>query len=733
MKQFTYIESPELASVHSASRLTALIISTMYVIAFNLIFIFYSTDRGIFSIGAVALAYLFLFSSMIFYKEDFSSLLALIALFTTSLTLTFQGSNSDIQATASTAIFLSVVLAISTLPKKWIFGYVMVSVILMSILVMRIGHPTEIFKNEIPIRTFSVIQLIVVAIWFYRSWFPQLEFVRARDTLNKRMLESRESAIELQERTRTWRELLIHTHETVLNDIRAVLDSKNVDFKELKKQLNSRKRLIPVPQSTEQNFSDLMAQVQDSLGIEIDLNISGAGTEIPINIYSALRSVIVEISRNFERHAGATRITSKASSVYGVLRIELFHNGKDSTSNFESGIGQGVVIKETLNEINAKLFRRINGVELSVALKMRKPSSRTLSATDVGRISISAVTAGNAVGGVLFTLGLFENGNIFEQITAVSTFALTIFAALVTFRKVPLSNPIIIGTGIVGTIQGISTYFAIPNTFSIDLLAINAVLTGFALVAITTWAQNLKFLTVSFPWFISLIAFRFLIEPETSGTAIASLNTGYAIPAFAGAVIFSSARTTRRLNESEDLSELELRESSAAMAVADLASELDSAISEATKTLSAIAKEEYLSTVNKNSLKRLDSLIRAIIQVDPKTSGGFAKAALAIVQHAASVNVYMKVLAVRDQGLLAELSDDLLDELKRLVSSSRDSKTSIQVLADTNSSILVIKVSASTSKRASLDALNKYNSEELKVYVEDADGDKIIFVEQVVV
>lgn len=731
MKNYSYIDSPEMASVGSATRIIALIISGMYVIAYNLIFLFYTPDKNILQILGVVFSYFLLAIAFTFHRRNPAPLFALIALQITSLNLTIYGPNQDVSATSSTAIFLSVAFGITTLNKKWIPTWIALNVIHLTYLVTKIGIPTNFFGIELPVRTFSVIQVTVVAVWFYFSWFRQLEFVKARDALNRRLADSRESALELQERTRKWRELLVHTHETVLNDIRSVIDSKDINFDDLKKQILAREKRTPRTQSTEVNFSDLMAEVQEYVAIQVDLNISGAGTEIPHNVYVALRSVIVEISRNFERHANATKITSKASLVYGVLRIELFHDGKDSNTKFETGIGQGIVIRETLDEINAKLFRRISGVELSVALNMRQPTSRTLGSTDLGRISVSALSIGNAVGGILYSVSLLQHAGLAEKLAGTCTVLMTVFAAFVNWKRVPVNRNYIIAISAISIVQAIASFNAISQTNSIDLLAINSVLAGFALISTIAWVDSAKLWVGALPWLVGLIAFRTQIDQETSGTAIASLNTGFGLPAFAAAAVFGIIRGNQRLKESEDLSELEIKERVAASAVADLARELDDAINDATKILLDIAKEKKVSIANRNSLRRTDSLIRAIIQVDPKTSGGFSKAALEIVRHASTVGSQIKVLMIRDRGLLLDIPEELLDDLKEVIGLARDNKSVIQVLANSDSSILILKISNSTANRVNLKKLQKHTSDAVEVRIEKAEDEKFIFVEQI--
>ena len=732
MKKYTFINSPELASVVSTARLTTLVIAGLYVIPNNFIFLFYLPNRSAIHFCLVLTSYVLLLSSAMLRRRNISPALALSSFFVTSNTLTFFGPTIDIIAASAPGIFLSVILGISTLPKKWIPTLVVVNVIHLTVMIIKVGIPTKFFVNEVPIRTFSVVQLLVVAFWFYHSWHKQLEYVKSRDILNQRLSESRESAIALQERTRTWRELLIHTHETVLNDIRSVVDSKDIDFKELRKQINSRRETIAKPNSTEPIFSDLMAEVQEQVQIQIDLNISGAGTGIPPNVYAALRSVIIEVSRNFQRHTGATKITPKATLIYGILRIELFHNGKDSTSAHNSGIGEEIVIKETLDEINGKLFRRINGVEISIALMMRQQTSRSLGATDVIRTAVSTINVSNAVGGFLFPISLMVQTNPAERIAGFTTLLLSAFAVFVNWKKLPLNRFYVLMACGIAFIHGVTTFFAVSGTSLIDILAINSLTAGFALVSILTWVDSLKWWSAGLPWLFGLIAFRTQIDPETSQTAISSLNTSYVLPLFAAAALYGVIRSQERLRESEDLSQTEIRERAAATAVSDLAKELDTAIIKATQTLQDISKEEKVSTANKNSLLRQDGLIRAIIQVDPKTSGGFSKAALEIVRHAVTKDVNIKVLTVRDQGRLIEIDDRLLDELKRITQSARDSKTTIQVLANSDSSSLVIKISGATAKRASLQEIEVLGSEELTVKVEQAEDDFIIFLEQVV-
>lgn len=732
MKKYEYINSPELASVVSAARITTLGIAVLYVLPTNLILCYYLPSRNALNLALLMTSYVLLLTAILLRRKNIASVFALGSFFVTSNTTTFFGPTADIIATSAPGIFLSVILGISTLPKKWIPTLVIVNSIHLIVMIIRVGIPAKMFANELPIRTFSIVQLLVVAVWFYHSWYKQLEFVKARDVLNRRLADSRESAIALQERTRTWRELLIHTHETVLNDIRAVLDSKVLDFKELERQIRSRSKAISQPQTVEPIFSDLMAEVQEQVQIQIDLNISGAGTEIPPNIYSALRAVIVEVSRNFERHAGATKIISKASLIYGILRIELFHNGKDSTSTFETGIGQGIVIRETLDEINGKLFRRISGVEISIALMMRQQITRTLSATDVIRTAVSTINVSNAVGGVLFPIVLMVQSNPMEKLAGLSTFLLTLLAAFINWKKLPLGKSFVLLSSVLASLHAIATFFSISETKFIDILAINSLTAGFALVSILTWVGAPKLWFAGLPWMFGLIAFRLQLNPETSQTAISSLNTSYGLPAFAAAAVLGVIQGQKRLQESEDLSQTEIREHAAATAVADLAKELDGAISQATKTLQEVSDEEKVSAANKNTLVRLDSLIRAIIQVDPKTSGGFSKAALEIVRHAFDHDVKIKVLTVRDQGLLIEIEDRILEELKRIVQSARDSKTSIQVLANSESSILVLKISSTTAKRASLKELQDMSSGVLAVKVEESTDDVVIFLEQVV-
>ena len=731
MKEFKYVDAPEMATLRNATRITTLGVAFYYVLNYNLIFLYYVQSQNPANLVLVVASFLLISAALFFNKSKFSTLLALIAILNSSFTITILGDNPDLKATASTAIFIATISGILNLPKKWIPGWVALNTAFLVVTVISVGIPTNYFGFEIPVRTFSILQLLVLSFLLWRSWHPLLELVNARDILNRRMAESRESAIQLQERTRKWRELLVHTHETVLNDIRSVLDSKSVDFELLSQQIKTRRRNSKALETTEHNFSDLMAQVQDAVAIEIDLNISGAGTEIPLHLNSALRSVIIEICRNFERHSKAARITSKASLLYGILRIELFHDGIDSSSDFAAGIGQGVVIKESLNEINGKLFRRINGAEVSITLNKRIVENRSLSSMDVSRVMVSTISVGNALGGILIPFSLFFVESKTEVFAGLCAVLLTVLAAIANWRKQPLGNFFLAFSTLLAICVITFVNLSINTASSLDVLAFVAVLSGFAVLSITVWSNENKWRLVPVVWFLGLVFFRFQIVQDTSGSSIASINTGFGIPIFVAIAWYGNKKSAERLRNSQDLSDLEIRENAAAVAVEDLAKELDSAIKEATKILLEVSKYETVSAQNKLKLKRVDSLIRAIIQVDPKTSGGFSKAALEIVKDATENEVFIKVLAVRDQGLLIDIPDQLLVELKNIVSKSKDSKSSIQVLSNSESSILVLRISAATAKRCDLDSLNNLASENLDIRIEEDGDSRFIFLEQI--
>lgn len=731
MNDFKYIDTPEMAMLRNGVKLSTIGIALYYVLSYNLIFIYYVKSETPAILVLVVISFLLIFAALFFNKSRYATLLALLAMLNSSFTIVAFGDNPDLKATASTAIFLSAIAGILSLPRKWIFGWITLNTAFLGVTVLAVGIPTEYFGVDLPVRTFSIVQLLVVCTLVLRNWFPLLELVRARDILNRRMSESRDSAIQLQERTRKWRELLVHTHETVLNDIRSVLDSKNVDYELLGQQIKARKRNTTPLDTSSHNFSDLMAQVQDSVAIEIDLNISGAGTEIPQYLNSALRSVIIEICRNFERHAGATKISSKASLLYGILRIEIFHNGKDSTNEFESGIGQGVVIKESLNEIEGKLFRRLNGAEMSITLNKRIFENRSLSSLDVSRVLVSTMAVGNAVGGVLIPLSIINSNITSEKWAGISAVLLTALAGLANWRRQQLGYIFLAVSTVLSLAVVTSVNLSIQETASLDVLAMVCVLTGFALVSISVWSKVRFWFFAPGLWFIGLVLFRSQIVQDTSGSAIASVNTGFGIPIFVAIVWFGNRISARRLVDSQNLSDLEIRESAAATAVEDLAKELDSAINDSTKTLLEVSKHKNLSNPNKQKLKRLDSLIRAIIQVDPKTSSGLSQTALSLVKEAVANDVHIKVLAIRDQGLVVDFPVELFEQLKTIVSSSKDSKSSIQVLSNSESSILIIKISASTAKRNDLTSLQNSQYEKMKVRIEEDGDSRYIFLEQI--
>ena len=156
MKKYEYINSPELASVASAARITTVGIAVLYVLPTNLILLAYLPNRNMFHFGLVLISYVLLLASIMLHRRSIASVLALASFFVTSNTTTYFGPTLEIIAMSAPGIFLSVILGIATLPKKWIPALVVVDSIHLVVMIIKIGIPTKMFVNDLPIRSYSM-------------------------------------------------------------------------------------------------------------------------------------------------------------------------------------------------------------------------------------------------------------------------------------------------------------------------------------------------------------------------------------------------------------------------------------------------------------------------------------------------------------------------------------------------------------------------------------------------
>ena len=208
-------------------------------------------------------------------------------------------------------------------------------------------------------------------------------------------------------------------------------------------------------------------------------------------------------------------------------------------------------------------------------------------------------------------------------------------------------------------------------------------LTVNAFFAILLWAPR------RVAWFAVIPVVAAVLAPALIPNAPCSVPVGNLLansillmPLFI-AVSWYAARVSERYRAADvELWRRQVRESSRAEVELDLARDLEGRVDEAWALMSEVAQGAELTAATRHRLRTLESSIRAVIQVDPRASGGMVHAARRIVQAAVDRGVPVHVRALRGSQDPRPLPEEIESLLLAILVESPDVRASIQVFND---------------------------------------------------
>lgn len=609
----------------------------------------------------------------------------------------FTPPDSDARISASTALFILAYCGVILLRGAWQWLWVAVTVSLWAIIVPVVALPFSINGITYNLRWGTLVQLIITAGAAVFAWNREFVNVQARDALAVRVLQERYEADALLERLRVWRESLVQIHETVLNDIRSVIDAKQVDGPRLRLQLSTTKVMTP-PQRHRHRLHELITPLAVTQSANQRLVI-GTLPDVQLDEQRALalRSALLEITRNLFRHAGATSVRIEGLADRGRLMLSVISDAQGVPEpSAAKGIGVGIVLTESLDELGATIEHSGTAARITFPMHTISRQPHPIVTLDVGRAVISAIGAGNAIGGSMFYLVLAYAYDWHGTAIAVCGMFTAALAAHTVWRRERLSKRVLAIAAFVATPTPILASMELDACSRIELPLIAVALTSLGLFSIVAWSPSGRWALVSLP-FLGTLAFTTVEAMATCSARVAPpLVAAYAAPALLGLIIITSAISARSASKLEQLRFDAIRESAAADAVAVVGAELHNAVSAARDLLITIADSGDITDERRRALRCIDSEIRATIQVDPEISGAMALAARQAVKDAAEAGVPTRVLVLRDSGDQHPLPEPVIDALRRLLNAATDGSASIQILSNQHEDLL----SLSTSDRA---------------------------------
>ena len=641
--------------------------------------------------------------------------------------MAFGTDNLSLSRGASTALFVAMQIGTVSLGRRNGGLFILATLPLAPLVILQAEFLVSP-SSSINARWGTVLQYCFVGFWVWKIWYRTLTSVQKRDAQTALNDAQRRTAIAELERTRIWRESLVRTHETVLNDIRSVLDAKKLDYKALRVRLESQS-----PPAVYKTTTSLHEVLQSSLQEESafrEIEISGENFEVQSDTANVLRAVMLEITRNIQRHSAATSISFASSSTQDSILIVTSHNGTPLSDSHSTGIGRGVVIRELLKEIGAEISERPLGSTIVIPRRVQASDPLEIPSSEIGRDIISAVSAGNMFGGALFFFWLIAAE---PPLRGIGITALTIAViALVTSYQAKIHVEMLgITANILALVNSYLLFQSIKECQSIEVLATVAVLVGFGLTAIISWV-NTPLMWISSGWWLPAV---FIWSQQASSTCSIDtssiVSTAFVIPLFIALILYGSFSERKRVKTSLEIASAELAENVALEASRDIASSLESAVNRAQVLLHDISTKRRASQDQKRELAQIDSLIRASLQVDPKRSGELAAVAHALVSHYVEHDCQVKVLSINDDHSQRALNKEVLDWLRDLPNVRTAVDVSVQVLSNRLSSTLILTFSGLSKQQMKQRISRAPEQSGIIIRTDPSEIELRVFVEQV--
>lgn len=476
-----------------------------------------------------------------------------------------------------------------------------------------------------------------------------------------------------------WRKLVVRVHESTLNTIRSLLSMREIAIEELRpaieKSLMEDQALMM--RAREHRSDSVIGAIRagiDSAAIDAKIRIISQGVNLHLDyeVAETLVHVVREALRNAMEHAGAQNIeilwrTSTESATeaghqeHGRVMVTITDDGIVSTSGKTSGIGTTLVMSKSVRELGGTI--EIEGhigsgevgtsvrIEMPTSLKPRQgalPEFPTFNAIQHGRYMALLTLFGPAMTGVIFfpLLSIWWKGQILAQILG---FVVLLYLLNFTYIKGKLLGWMesgILATGLLGVVVSLKLEPLTCISAQPFQWVINSVVYGLFLILL--WGKW-QVIAGAYPLFLYLVAPSHSLIPDNCNFIFnfPLLNTLFSFLFVASifTLVYKAFVRVERFQESRRLASnslvTEIKRGDVAF---NQILELDTL---ARKTMVDLAsKSGPISSETQEKLRRIESELRAEIQVDPVTSSGLTILAVDFVRKVVANNRWIEVRSI---------------------------------------------------------------------------------------
>lgn len=635
-------------------------------------------------------------------RSDAGMRWALVAIQLLAVSTAFSRPHADVRLGASVVLFVAADFGAVALRRRVRMAWLALVIITWSLIVPATPLPLTIGDIAFNARWATLSQLLLSAIWLSWMWDSEIRRVRRRDELTERRLEESVQSLAMRERLRVWRESLVRIHETVLNDIRSVIDVEHVEWKRLGAQLAGRDAVAPP--ATQPN--DLTGIVESVIGAE-DVGRFMRHHALPRITFSperaaALRGLLLEFTRNLVRHSRADEVTISATRHGEFVDIRLQHNGAIDARSNVAGIGLGVVLADALAVLHGTVSTASHVTEIRLPVQPQDSDAELLVETSTWRAVLASGATGLAAGGLphfLLVAAVFGSAGRWMALAAIVTVAIAMYA---TWKRRPPAPWVLAFGALTATSVPFMASALVDGCTNSHLPIIVSTLSTVALSATLVWAPGMRWWWLTAGSVIGTIRLAMATDLGCEPSGASSFLALLVAPVLLSIVYASQRESTARANRARSLSSQALLAAISVEASRALGTELHAAVREATQVLETAAAREGITEDERLRLRCLDAEIRATIQVDPESAGGFAQSCRELVHEASQVNIPVRVLTLRDSGDVRPLPEPVTEALRALLRASTAGEASMRVLTSPGEDRLVLTTSQAAAAASQL-------------------------------
>jgi hypothetical protein len=577
---------------------------------------------------------------------------------------------------------------------------------------------------------FTILAASALALW--GAWHWLLRQGQTQDIATLKLASRFAAEQALQEQSRQWRAATIFVHERLLSTLRYLGLTDEPDRVGLQRYL-VKKDIGESPPGLDPAEDLRMATAARIASDVVRLDPSVIDLPLSAEVRTAARAAIIESALNAVLHGSATDVfVSAVISDAGQVIVRISDNGTGIREDATPGFGWISVFDLGLSAVGGAWTIDRSAECSTVVLTL--PANSKLTTLNIpvdgfaqGRLLLTAPLLTVAAVGVAFNV-LALWGDLLGQIEVILYAAAIVSGAVLVLRGERIS--VVPSTAILAAlaiIPGMTALDLPPNTNLFELTP-GLVTAGYAIIAIALWCRVWQFVGALAIWAGGMIMLASLVPAiDRQPLYIGIVNCLVIVPIVV--VITSIATRRHRLmqalqSEQREAMRIEVMRSHA-QAVID--AQLSAIVSQAEAIIGEIAHGAELDDTRRRQLARVEGLLRATIQIDPISSGEFAKTASRLCNAAFNRGIPSQVGTLISSPDPRPFPADIEHALELVIASA--DTINVRAVTSGDEDHIGLHLHGAAVHREALHALTTVSHESVTVELEeDATGGAIVMI-----